>query len=240
MHMKISSVKWWPFCPVGDELSLLHVPGYPLGLHPGNPSNFHQFVTFWCVATSENMIEKLGCLTFRGRVMHICVSKRTIIGSDNGLSPGCRKAIIWTNAGISLIGPLGTNFSKIPSAIRTFSFKKIQLKMASEKWRPFCIGLHVSTHLPLDKMAAILQTIFSDAFSWITSFEFIFKIHWSLFPRVQLTTTQHWSTGLAPKRRQANIWTNADMIHWCIYAALGEDELTHWGPVMNIYVSELD
>ena len=32
----------------------------------------------------------------------------TIIGSDNGLSPGRRQAITWTNAGILLIGPLGT------------------------------------------------------------------------------------------------------------------------------------
>ena len=31
--------------------------------------------------------------------------------------------------------------------------------------------------------------------------------------------------GLAPNRRQAIIWTNADMIHWRIYAALGGDEL---------------
>ena len=30
----------------------------------------------------------------------ICVSNRTIIVSDNGLSPGRRQAIIWTNAGI--------------------------------------------------------------------------------------------------------------------------------------------
>ena len=44
---------------------------------------------------------------------HICVSKLTIIGSDNGLLPGRRQAIIWTNAGILLIGPLGTNFSEI-------------------------------------------------------------------------------------------------------------------------------
>ena len=44
---------------------------------------------------------------------HICVGKLTIIGSDNGLSPGRRQAIIWTSAGILLIGPKGTNFSKI-------------------------------------------------------------------------------------------------------------------------------
>ena len=52
-------------------------------------------------------------LTHWGRVMHIYVSKLTIIGSDNGLSPGRRQAIIWTNDGILLIGPFGTNFSEI-------------------------------------------------------------------------------------------------------------------------------
>ena len=31
---------------------------------------------------------------------------------------------------------------------------------------------------------------------------------------------------LAPNRREAIIWTNADPIHWCIYAALRGDELT--------------
>ena len=55
---------------------------------------------------------------------HICVSKLTIIGSDNGLSPGRRQAIIWTNAGILLIWTLGTNFSEVSSEIHAFSFKK--------------------------------------------------------------------------------------------------------------------
>ena len=41
------------------------------------------------------------------RVTHICISKLSIIGSDNGLSPGWRQAITWTNAGILLIGSLG-------------------------------------------------------------------------------------------------------------------------------------
>ena len=66
---------------------------------------------------------------------HICVGKLTIIGSDNGLSPGRRQAIIWTNAGILLIGPLGTNFSEILIATETFSFKKMHWKMSSAKWR---------------------------------------------------------------------------------------------------------
>ena len=32
--------------------------------------------------------------------------------------------------------------------------------------------------------------------------------------------------GLAPNRRQAITWTNADPVDWRIYAALGGDELT--------------
>ena len=74
---------------------------------------------------------------------HICVGKLTIISSDNGLSPGRRQAIIRTNAGILLIGPLRTNFSGILSEIHTFSFKKMHLKMSFRRWRPFCFGLNV-------------------------------------------------------------------------------------------------
>ena len=68
--------------------------------------------------------------------VYICVGKLTIIGSDNGLSPERRQAIIWTIAGILLIGPLGTNFSEILIGIQASSFKKMHLKM-SAKWRPF-------------------------------------------------------------------------------------------------------
>ena len=82
-------------------------------------------------------------LTHWGQVAHICISKLTIIGSDNGLSPGQRQAIIWSNAGILLIGPLWTNFSEILIEIHTFPLKKMHLKMSSGKWRPFCLGLNV-------------------------------------------------------------------------------------------------
>ena len=81
-------------------------------------------------------------LTHWGRVTHICVSKLTSIGPDNGLSPGRRQAIIWTNAGILAIRPLGTNFSEILITILTFSLKKMKLKMSSGKCRPFCLGLN--------------------------------------------------------------------------------------------------
>ena len=90
----------------------------------------------WCQNTAKCntawnvcMILVIHCLTHWGRVTHICVSKLTIIGSDNGLSPGRRQAIIWTNAGILLTVPLRANFSEILIEILTFSFKKMRFKV---------------------------------------------------------------------------------------------------------------
>ena len=82
-------------------------------------------------------------LTHWGRVLHICVGDLTIIGSDNGLLPGRHQAITWTNVGILLTWPLGTNYSEMLIEIHIFSFKKIHLKMPSGKWRPFCLSLNV-------------------------------------------------------------------------------------------------
>ena len=74
--------------------------------------------------------------------MHICVGKLNITGSDNGLSPAWRQAVIWTSAGILLIRPSGTNFSDILIGTETFSLKKMYLNMLSAKWRPFCLSLN--------------------------------------------------------------------------------------------------
>ena len=65
-------------------------------------------------------------------------------GSALGQMMACRlfgaKAITWTNAGLLLIEPLGTNFSEIWIEIRNISFMKMHSKMSSAKWRPFCPG----------------------------------------------------------------------------------------------------
>ena len=92
-----------------------------------------------CTIWDEDVVCKLTSVTLThwGRVTHICVGNLATIGSDNGLSPGRRQAIIRTNAGILLIGPEGTNFSEILIGIQTFSLKKIHLKMSSGKCRPF-------------------------------------------------------------------------------------------------------
>ena len=106
-------------------------------------------------------------LTHWGRATHIWVSKLTIIGSDNGLSPGRHQAIIWTITGILLNGPLGTNFSEILIGIQTFSFKKMHLKM-SAKWRPFCLGPNVLTLLVLkQEYSGITKSIPLLLMSWL-------------------------------------------------------------------------
>ena len=91
-----------------------------------------------------------------------------------GLSPGCRQAIIWTNAGILLFRTSGTNFSESLIAIITFSFKKMRLKVSSEKRQPFYLGLNVLTKWPF------LNYILNDI-CWNWFYVQWFKVHQSLF-----------------------------------------------------------
>ena len=76
-------------------------------------------------------------------MMHIYISNLATIGSDNGLLPGGRQAIIWTNTAVLLIGHLGTNFNAILIRMHMFAFKKMHLKMTSAKWWPSCHCLNV-------------------------------------------------------------------------------------------------
>ena len=75
----------------------------------------------------------------------------------------------------------------------------VQLKIYahSSHYIVFCYGWY--THPPMHKMAAISQTIFPDAFSWMKT-TFWLKFHWSLFVRVQLIMTRHWFQIMAWRR----------------------------------------
>ena len=86
-------------------------------------------------------ISAFNLLIHWGQVTHICISKLSIIGSDNSLLPNEQQAIIWTKGGILLIGPLETNFSEILLAIFIHSFKKMHLKLSSGIWWLFCLSL---------------------------------------------------------------------------------------------------
>ena len=125
-------------------------------------------------------------LTHWGRVTHICIGNLSIIGSDNGLSPGRRQAITWTNVGILLIGPLGTNFSEILIEIHTFLFKKVHLKMSSGKWRPFCLCLNVLMTL-LICCVMKCYSLLSDSFPFPV-FRQTYGSVWSWWPPVLINS----------------------------------------------------
>ena len=64
----------------------------------------------------------------------------------------------------------------------------------------------VLTHWGRNKMAAILQTIFSNSFSWMKMYESRLKLHWSLFPRAQLTIFQHWLRITERRKRHCTLF----------------------------------
>ena len=174
-------------------------------------------------------------LTHWGRVTHICVGNLTIIGPDNGLSPGRRQAIIWTNAGILLIWPWGTNFSEILIGIQAFSFTKMHLKMSSAKWGPFCLGLNVLsaspvyvrdltsvTNVPADVLAPNkIKYMFLNDNVWISI-------------KISLNCVHNGSINNIPPLVQIVAWRRPGykplpesmMVYWRIYAPLGLNEFT--------------
>ena len=98
------------------------------------------------------------------RVMHICIGNLITMGSDNGLSPSWRQAIIWTNTGILLIGPLGTNFNEIVIKIQTFSLNyRLQngghLVSASVCWHYSCIFINIDMFYSTYRYSYIQKTI---------------------------------------------------------------------------------
>ena len=163
MHLKVSSATGQPYC-LG--LTLLMMKNYLL-LQWSYLNNRHYHRN----CTQSGWVEAI-MLNHWGRVTHICIGKLTIIGSDNGLSPGRRQAIIWTNAGILLIEPLGTSFSEILIGIQIFfiqenALENVVCEMASILSRPQGRA----------KMAAIWQITFSNAFLWMNIFTLWFKFH---------------------------------------------------------------
>ena len=105
-------------------------------------------------------------LTHWGRVTHICVSKLTIIGSDNGLSPDQRQATTWTNDGIlSTTGPLRNkaqwNINRNSYIfIQENASENVVWKMAAMLSRPQCVKWlpeAMLTHCQLDLQEQTLK-----------------------------------------------------------------------------------
>ena len=148
-------------------------------------------------------------LIYWGRVTHLCVSKITSIGSDNGLSPGRRQAIFWTTTGILLIWPWGTNFSETFIEIHTFLFKKIYLKLSSAKVAAISsrgdelmcgelwysqFGSNWTTRLPRPFWynASSIQT--PQAIVWLRTLIWYRSIRWSTYCEISNKNTKHRNT----------------------------------------------
>ena len=83
------------------------------------------------------------------------------------------------------------------------------------------------THWGWDKMAAVLQTTFSNAFCWMKMYEFRLKFHWSLFPSVQLTILHHWFRWWLGADQSISHYLNQWWLDYqCIYVSLGLNELS--------------
>ena len=115
-------------------------------ISPKNKCNFFHKSSTQYQITSYNYTEcgrKLQ-LYICGKVVHSNAIWRANIGSGNGLSPVCCKAITWISTEILSVGPWGANFGRISIKILfLFHSKKMHLKMLSPNWRSFCWGLDV-------------------------------------------------------------------------------------------------
>ena len=95
------------------------------------------------------------------------------------------------------------------------------------------------THWGRDEIDAILQTTFSNTFSWMKMYEFRLRFHWRLFLKVQLTIFQHWFRKWLGADQATSHYLNQWWLdHWCIYASLGLNELKHWISHPGLWVTK--
>ena len=116
--------------------------------------------------------------------------------NSNGLKRKSQKESICHFHNDSLILVTKTLFHKSPvndKSVLIGSKKLTRTNDGQYPWRLTVSPDHNElTHWGRDEMYNISQTTFSNAFSSMKMLEFRLKIHWSLFPRVQLTISQHW------------------------------------------------
>ena len=109
---------WWVGVTWNSTENLQYSWMFPISMHKNN-KNANTNIYF---STQVNN----SFYSLRPSDTHMSKHKLNIIGSDNGLSPGQRQAIISTKAGILLIWPfIGTNVSEMLIKIHTSSKKFI-------------------------------------------------------------------------------------------------------------------
>ena len=112
-------------------------------------------------------------------------------------------------------------------------------------WYQKCDNLHLEilNHLPLDKLAAISQTTFSNAFSWMKIFEFQIKFHWNTFLGVWSIICQYWFrywlAAVQATSHYLNQCWSSSLTHICGTRERWVDDISIWKMQLGAYFSEI-
>ena len=157
-------------------------------------------------------------LTRWGRVTNIYISKLNTIGSDSGFSPGGRRCIFCTKAGILLIR------NKLPCNFNQSSYIFIQgmhFKMSSGKWRPFCtvLGVLISSYIyARDHTCTVYPKKYAHGFCFA-----VLCCGYTLtdFPiSIRLTSLALWQSNDCPSASKATLMNMDKYFMWIHYERL--------------------
>ena len=113
------------------------------------------------------------------------------------LGESCRQKAVWRLRGGRVHNKHGRGADRGQTTITTTNNEKATDMRGPHPWGLIDDKSSTSHHRALrhwgwDKMAAIMQTTFSNLFSWMKMYEFCLRFQWNLFPRSELTIFQHW------------------------------------------------
>ena len=132
-----SVVSIWKIFLVG--VRPLHQGKLPLSFEPTMPLTSH--VAIYLYARSQTYLANSSLNSSRQSDANMCLQIRTSLIQIMACRLSGTRAIMRTNADILSTGPSGTSFNELLIETRTFSCKKIHLKMSSANWRPFCLNV---------------------------------------------------------------------------------------------------
>ena len=110
------------------------------------------------------------------------------------------RQLVWNQSEITsiLINVSFHNFAlsvlvSLPCSVQNFRvFFFFFLQLRKMLWTNEILHDFTLTQWGRDKMAAVSQTTFSNAFSLMKIYEFRLRFHWNLFLRFELKIFQHW------------------------------------------------
>ena len=95
----------------------------------------------FCFSNQTQTFHKTHSLAEAGWSVYVTVILATF-GLDHGFAPDRAHAVVRSNAGLLLIGPLEINSGEIIIKIRQFHTSNV-IEKASVKWQSFYLGLRV-------------------------------------------------------------------------------------------------